>query len=86
MAREGHERGVRRGAAQPDQQRLGIRAGHLEVEHDDVGLLVGGELHGGVAVAHLADDLDAALGLQRVAQQRAQLGGVVAEQDAHARS
>ena len=80
---EGHERRVRRGAAQPDQQRLGIGPGHLEIEHDDLGLLVGRELHGGVAVAHLADDLDAVPGLQREAQQRAQLRGVVAEQDAH---
>ena len=62
----------------------GSGPGHLEVEHDDLGLLVGRELHGGVAVAHLADDLDALARTRAPSAERAQLGGVVAEQDAHA--
>ena len=49
------------GGAQPRQRREPVEAGHGEVEQDEVGLELGGELERLGAVSRLADHVEAAL-------------------------
>ena len=55
---------------------------HREVEQHQVGLQLGGHLHGGHAVGGLAHDGQAVVGLHPGAQQQPQVLGVVDDQDA----
>ena len=51
--------------AQTRQRRQPVEAGHGEIEQDEVGLELGGELQRLGAVRRLADHVEAALGQQR---------------------
>ena len=58
-----------------------VHLGHRQVEQHDVGLQLGDHARALPAVGGLADHLQARIGLQRVAQQLAHLGDVVAQDD-----
>ena len=64
-----------------------VHLGHRHVHQDDVGLELGGQAHGLLAVVGLADDVEALVG-QRAAQALAQHAVVVGQQhsDRHAAS
>jgi hypothetical protein len=63
-----------------------IELRHLHVEEHQVGPLLGDRLHRLEAVRGLPDHLDALVGAEVLAQQRARRGFVVHEQDAQALS
>jgi hypothetical protein len=60
---EGGQEHHRRAAVLPDPlgRRDAVELGHLDVHHDHVGLELRSELHGGFAVARLADDVEPAV-------------------------
>jgi hypothetical protein len=83
LGREGRQRhhpDVWGAAAQLGDQVGAVHPWHAEVQHDHVGLLVGGQLQRLAAVAGLADQVEAP-SLQGHAQQGPQLGDVVGDQD-----
>src|SRR3954470_17838708 len=86
VARQDDDRGFRRRAAHAGDDLTGVGAGHADVEEDDVRLQLGGERERRRAVVRLADDVQDRVGFERVAQERAHVGGVVADEHGrHAR-
>jgi len=78
---EGHHPGRRHPPAQLGDHGRAVAARHAEVEHDHVGLPVGGQPEGLVAVGGLPDQLEAP-SLEGRPEQRSQLRDVVGDQDA----
>ena len=71
-----------RGVLEQRDRLEAVEPGHREVEQQDVGLQLADALDAGRGVAGLADDAHVGVLLQREAQQRAQLGHVVAQEHA----
>src|SRR3990172_5978372 len=82
VAGEHEDFGLGQAAADLTRRLDAVEAGHDRVHEDDVGLDLLGDLDGLAAVGGLADDLEAGLGLEHVAERLADDGGGVGDEDA----